>query len=128
MYWTTPSGTRYHTGKPRRVRSRQSVDEIASAGTSSKLTSCSGNPETDSTCPGRLTATKCASDQSSSTSFHYRIWAMASAPEMKNRSASGRSARMSRSVSIVYVGFLRSMSTRLTVNRGLDAVAITVMR
>ena len=35
---------------------------------------------------------------------------------------------MSRIVSIVYVGPARSMSTRLTQNRGLDAVAITVIR
>ena len=93
MYWTTPSGTKYHTGNPRRTLSRQSVDEIASAGTSNKLTSCSGNPETDSTCPGRLTATKCASSHSSATSFQERIWAIASAPVMKYRSASGRSAQ-----------------------------------
>ena len=28
MYCTTPSGTRYHTGSPRWVRARQSVEEI----------------------------------------------------------------------------------------------------
>ena len=33
MYCTTPSGTRYQTGIPRPRRSRQSDDEIASAGT-----------------------------------------------------------------------------------------------
>lgn len=32
------------------------------------------------------------------------------------------------SVSIVYVGPGRSMSTRLTENRGLEAVAMTVIR
>ena len=53
---------------------------------------------------------------------------MASAPVMKNSSASGRCVRRSRNVSIVYVGPGRSMSTRLTVKRGLAAVAITVIR
>ncbi len=53
---------------------------------------------------------------------------MASAPVMKNSSASGCVRRMSRSVSIVYVVPARSMSTRLTVKRGLAAVAITVIR
>ena len=38
MYWTTPSGTRYQTGSPRRLRSRQSVEEIASAGISTMVT------------------------------------------------------------------------------------------
>ena len=48
---------------------------------------------------------------------------------MKNSSGSSRAApRRSRSVSMVYVGPWRSMSTRLTVNRGFDAVAITVIR
>ena len=61
-------------------------------------------------------------------SFHDRIWASASAPVMKNNSAPGCSSAMSRIVSIVYVGPGRSMSTRLTQNRGLDAVAITVIR
>ena len=65
MYWTTPSGTRYQTGKPRPTRSRQSVDEIARAGTSSKLTSLSGSPLTLRSWPGRVTATKCARSQSS---------------------------------------------------------------
>ena len=54
--------------------------------------------------------------------------ASASAPVMKYRSASGIFSVRSRSVSIVYVGPLRSMSTRDTVNRGLEAVAITVIR
>ena len=43
MYWTTPSGTRYQTGAPLRTRSRQSVDEIASAGTSTSVTEPSGS-------------------------------------------------------------------------------------
>ncbi len=38
MYWTTPSGTRYQTGWPRPTRCRQSVEEIAMAGTSTRLT------------------------------------------------------------------------------------------
>ena len=33
MYCTTPSGTRYQTGWPAATRVRQSVDEIAIAGT-----------------------------------------------------------------------------------------------
>ena len=37
MYWTTPSGTRYQTGSPRSLRSRQSDDEIASAGISTRV-------------------------------------------------------------------------------------------
>ena len=42
MYCTTPSGTRYQTGIPRATRSRQSVELIASAGTSTRLTAPSG--------------------------------------------------------------------------------------
>ena len=38
MYCTTPSGTRYQTGIPAPTRSRQSVDEIAIAGTCTRLT------------------------------------------------------------------------------------------
>ena len=128
MYCTTPSGTRYQTGQPPATRSRQSVELIAMAGTSCKVTRCRGRPWSLSSCPGRVTPTNWASSQSSSTSFQDRICARASAPVMKNSSASGRCALRSRSVSIVYVGPCRSMSTRLTVNRGLDAVAITVMR
>ena len=71
---------------------------------------------------------KWASSNRRSASFHERISASASAPVMKNSSSSGRSALMSRRVSIVYVGPGRSMSTRLTVKRGLEAVAMTVMR
>ena len=37
MYWTTPSGTRYQTGSPRRLRSRQSVEEMARAGISTMV-------------------------------------------------------------------------------------------
>ena len=42
MYWTTPSGTRYQTGSPRIVRRRQSVELIASAGTSTIVTRSAG--------------------------------------------------------------------------------------
>ena len=70
------------------TRARQSVDEIARAGTSSRLTSWSGNPVPGHG-PGRVTPTKCARDHSSSTSFQDRIWVRASAPVMKNSSASG---------------------------------------
>lgn len=38
MYWTTPSGTRYQTGRPAATRARQSLDEIAMAGTSTVVT------------------------------------------------------------------------------------------
>ena len=65
-----------------------------------------GNPLTLRSCPGRDTATKCARSQSSCTSFQSRICATASAPVMKKSSASGRWSRMSRRVSIVYVGAL----------------------
>ena len=56
------------------------------------------------------------------------IWAMASAPVIKNKSASGRILRRSRKVSIVKVGPGLSMSTRLTVNWGFAAVAMTVIK
>ena len=42
MYWTTPSGTRYQTGRPSATRVRQSVDEIAIAGTSTSVATPSG--------------------------------------------------------------------------------------
>ncbi len=42
MYWTTPSGTRYQMGSPRRLRERQSVDEIAGAGISTTVTRSAG--------------------------------------------------------------------------------------
>ena len=111
------------------TRSRQSVEEIASAGTSIKVVRAAGSSamagESRST-PGRVTPTKCARSNSWSTSRQVRIWARASAPVMKNSSAPGRIAEMSSTVSTVYVGPGRSMSTRLTQNRGLEAVAITV--
>ena len=71
---------------------------------------------------------KWASSRNRSLSRQLRIWASASAPVMKNSSASGRCGLRSVSVSIVYVGPPRSTSTRLTENRGLEAVAMTVMR
>ena len=78
--------------------------------------------------PGRVHPTKWASSNISSASRQVRICASASAPVMKKKSSSGRLDLRSRSVSIVYVGPSRSMSTRLTENRGLEAVAITVIR
>ena len=45
MYWTTPSGTRYQTGSPLRLRSRQSVELIASAGISTIVTRSAGMAE-----------------------------------------------------------------------------------
>ncbi len=128
MYCTTPSGTRYQIGCPSWALARTSLDEIAIAGTSTSCTSPSGRWCADRSNPGRVTPTNCARSHSSSTSFQVRICANASAPVMKNNSAAGRILRMSRSVSMVYVAPARSMSTRLTVNRGLDAVATTVIR
>src|SRR5215207_6005672 len=72
---------------------------------------------------------KWASSKISSASFQDRIFSSASAPVMKNSSVpSPYCLRRSRRVSMVYVGPGRSMSTRLTENRGLDAVAMTVIR
>ena len=93
MYWTTPSGTRYQTGSPAATRSRQSVEQIASAGTSTRLTASAGQVRRRrARSPGRVTPTKWASSNSSSASCQDRIWASASAPVMKNSSASGRCA------------------------------------
>ncbi len=131
MYCTMPSGTRYQVGLPLATRARHSVDEIASAGTSSNVIRSIGSWSSGSSrpsVPGRVQPTNWASLNISSTSRQVRIWASASAPVMKNSSASGYSSDRSRRVSIVYVGPGRSMSTRLTENRGFDAVAITVIR
>ncbi|PWW25133.1 hypothetical protein JD79_04329 [Geodermatophilus normandii] len=128
MYWTTPSGTRYQTGIPRATRSRQSVELIASAGISTRLTAPSGRCPSARVKPGRVTPTKWASRRKRSLSRQLRICDSASAPVMKNSSASGRWACRSERVSMVYVGPSRSTSTRLTENRGLEAVAMTVMR
>src|SRR5690625_1224813 len=84
MCWTTPSGTRYHTGRPALTRFRQSVDEIAIAGISTSDTPLLGKPLSDNSCPGRVTPTKCAKGQSSSAFFHVRICARASAPVITN--------------------------------------------
>src|SRR5690625_6675032 len=43
MCWTTPSGTRYHTGRPAFTRLRQSVEEIAIAGISTSETPLFGD-------------------------------------------------------------------------------------
>ena len=128
MYWTTPSGTRYQTGSWDLTRARQSVELIAMAGTSMRVTWSSGSPLSERTWPGRVTPMKCASSHSRPASFQWMISARASAPVMKNSYVSGRWVCRSRRVSIVYVGPGRSMSTRLTVKRGFDAVAMTVMR
>jgi hypothetical protein len=129
MYCTTPSGTRYQTGLPSATRRLQSVEEMDIAGTRTRLTVSAGRWASVSWKPGRVTPMKCARRNRSPYSFHDRILDSASAPVMKNNSASASySLRRSRSVSTVYVGPSRSMSTRLTRNRGLDAVAITVIR
>ena len=57
MYCTTPSGTRYQTGSPAATRARHSVDEMASAGISTRLTLSSGRPAPVSRCPGRVQPT-----------------------------------------------------------------------
>src|SRR5215210_6067103 len=54
MYCTTPSGTRYQTGIPRPTRSRQSLELIASAGTSTRLTAPSGRWDAPRSKPGRV--------------------------------------------------------------------------
>src|SRR4051812_12972625 len=131
MYWTTPSGTRYQTGSPRMWRLRQSVEEIARAGISTIVTRSVGIPSsTDGFIvnPGRVHPTKCASSNNSSALRQVKMSLRASAPVMKYRSASDSSSWRSRSVSMVYVGPLRSMSTRETQNRGFEAVAMTVIR
>ena len=69
MYCTIPSGTRYHVGNPDAVRSRQAVDEIASAGISISVTLSAGRWEmsfSSRSTPGRETPTKWASSNSSS--------------------------------------------------------------
>ena len=101
MYCTTPSGTRYQTGIPRPTRSRQSVELIARAGTSTRLTTPSGRCASARWKPGRVTPMKWASSNSCWLSRQLTIWARASAPVMKNSSASGRCRRRSVSVSIV---------------------------
>src|SRR5215213_1460561 len=131
MYWTTPSGTRYHTGSPRPVRARQSVELMARAGISTRVTRSRGIDSRvvrSMEYPGRVQPTKCASANSSTDERQPRMSASASAPVMKNRSASGWSAARSVRVSIVYVGPPRSRSTRDTVKRGFEAVATTVIR
>jgi hypothetical protein len=44
MYCTIPSGTRYQIGSPPATRCRHPVEEIASAGISTRLTLSSGRP------------------------------------------------------------------------------------
>jgi hypothetical protein len=113
------------------ARARHSVDEIANAGTSMIVTRSGGSPVSvvsSIVVPGRVQPTKRASSKTRSASCQVTIWASASAPVMKNSSAPGRSRRRSVRVSMVYVGPPRSTSTRDTENRGLDAVAMTVIR
>jgi hypothetical protein len=101
MYCTTPSGTRYQTGIPRPTRSRQSLELIASAGTSTRLTAPSGRWDAPRSKPGRVTPMKCASSKQRSLSRQLRICERASAPVMKNSSSPGRCRCRSLSVSIV---------------------------
>ena len=86
MYCTTPSGTRYQTGSPRRVRSRQSVEEMASAGISTIVTRSAGIAARVSgsiSWPGRVSPTNWASANRSSVARHVKMSARASAPVMK---------------------------------------------
>src|SRR5699024_5377044 len=108
MYCTTPSGTRYQTGRDRDARSRHSVEDIANAGTSTTLTVSAGRPRsfssrrpTSRSYPGRVTPTNLASSNNSSQRCQVRMVEIASAPVMKYRSASGCCARRSRRVSAV---------------------------
>ena len=129
MYWTTPSGTRYQTGMPRPTRSRQSVEEIASAGTSTRLTAPVGRWPSARVKPGRVTPMKWASSNSSSLSRQLRIWLQrvgAGDEEQVGVRAAARAGRAA--CRWCRSGPPRSMSTRLTENRGLDAVAMTVIR
>ena len=86
MYWTMPSGTRYQIGRPRRCRSRQSVELMESAGISSIVTRSGGIARRVSgsiSAPGRVHPTKCASSNASSASRQVKISVSASAPVMK---------------------------------------------
>ena len=66
MYCTMPSGTRYQIGSSAFTRTRQSVEEMANAGTSISVTrfdgSCAIDGESNST-PGRVQPTKCAESE-----------------------------------------------------------------
>ena len=105
MYCTMPSGTRYQIGWRPVTRSRQSVDEMASAGTSINVIRSGGkfgDGRRIQLDPGPRTADEVGQFEQFRTSRQVRIWASASAPVMKNRSTSSpRSARRSRSVSTV---------------------------
>ena len=127
MYCTTPSGTRYQTGFPARTRARQSVDEIANAGTSTRVTAPSGSCIAAVTGPGHADEVRQLEQLVDVLPGHdggQRVGAGDEKPLGVRLAA----ARRSRRVSLVYVGPGRSTSTRDTVNRGLDAVAITVIR
>ena len=96
MYWTTPSGTRYQTGMPAADpvpavggadRQRGHLDQAHRA-LGQVGVGAGGSP-------GRVTPTKWASSNSCSLSRQLTIWARASAPVMKNSSASGRWRRRS---------------------------------
>ena len=119
-------------GRPAATRCRMSVDEIASAGIGITLTfGCSvGAPawNSDRSYPGLVAAMKCASDSASSGSFHWKISSIASAPVMKNSSTSPCCSRIAWSVSTVYVGPCRSISSRDTEKRGFADVAMTAIR
>ncbi len=130
MYWTTPSGTRYQTGWPAATRLRQSVDEIAIAGTWTRLTASRGRWSSERSKPGRVTPTKWASSNSSSELLPRQdlVERVGPGDEEQLRPSVRTACFSSRSVSTVYVGPSRSMSTRLTWKRGLDAVAMTVIR
>ena len=91
MYCTTPSGTRYHTGSPRPARSRHSVEEMASAGTSTRRDRVAPAGQGRRGCarpgaPRRSAPARTARRRRRQV----RIWASASAPVMKNSSTSGR--------------------------------------
>ncbi len=127
MYWTTPSGDEVPDRLAVPRRARQSVELIAIA----------APPERDPL-PGQPLVGQLVPGPGDPDEVRELPEVLGVLPRedlgegvgavMKNSSSSGRSARMSRRVSIVNVGPGRSMSTLLTVKRGLEAVAMTVMR
>ena len=96
------------------------------AGTSTRLTTPSGRWESARWKPGRVTPMKWARSNSCWTSRQLTIWASASAPVMKNSSASGRWHEVGEGVD--------GVRGRHAVNvdpahgePGLDAAAMTVI-
>ena len=132
MYWTTPSGTRYQTGSPRRGARAAVGGRDGEGGDLDE-----GDPVLgDAGQRGgvHLVAGPGAADEVRQLEEPLRV---APGEDVAERVGAGDEvelgvgvlARAGRfRVSIVYVGPSRSTSTRDTRNRGLAAVAITVIR